>query len=316
MNYPPESARLPVAMDTDQAAVAIQEVELPGFTLRRRGKVRDIFEVGPQLLIVATDRISAYDQILSPPIPDKGKILNALSNFWFQQTATVVPNHLLETEFDRFPAALQPFSEQLSGRSVLVREAEVVPIECVARGYLAGSAWREYAASGTVAGERLPTGLRRSEQLARPMFTPATKAASGHDENLSRADLATRIGQRLAEELEAITLALYRFAASIAETAGLILADTKFEFGWIDGKLHVVDELLTPDSSRYWEASCWQPGIEPVSFDKQYVRDYLDRSGWDHQSPPPILPPTVVSETRERYLQALRRLTRREWKLL
>jgi phosphoribosylaminoimidazole-succinocarboxamide synthase len=289
---------------------AVERVELPGIRLLRRGKVRDVFELRDGLLIVATDRISAYDFPLTPPIPGKGIILNALSNFWFEKTAALVPNHLLATDFDRFPTELQPFSEMLAGRSVWVRKAEVVPIECVARGYLAGSAWREYTILGTVAGEPLPSGLRRSERLPQPIFTPATKAASGHDENLSRAELALRVGRELAEELEALTLELYRFAHAFAEKAQLILADTKFEFGWIDGRLHLIDEVLTPDSSRYWEASSWEPGVEPVSFDKQFVRNYLDHSGWDHLSPPPPLPPEVVGETRKRYLEAFYRLTR------
>lgn len=296
-------------MESSTELRALDRASLPGLRLVRRGKVRDVFELGDQLLLfVATDRISAYDHVLKPAIPDKGKILNALSNHWFRKTSHLVRNHLVETDFAHFPESLQRYAGELAGRAVIARRAEVIPFECVARGYLAGSAWREYRERGTVCGEPLPAGLERSARLPEPLFTPATKALSGHDENISRAELAARVGKNVAAHLEALTLEIYRFAAAAAREAGLLLADTKLEFGWVDGELVLVDELLTPDSSRYWEASSWRPGCDPVSFDKQYVRDFLDRSGWDHQSPPPVLPAEVVEETRRLYFEAFRRL--------
>ncbi|HKI86016.1 MAG TPA: phosphoribosylaminoimidazolesuccinocarboxamide synthase, partial [Thermoanaerobaculia bacterium] len=243
-------------------------------------------------------------------IPGKGKILNQLSNFWFELLRPVVANHLVATAVGDFPATLQPHAEILEGRAVLVRKLRVIPFECVARGYLAGSAFREYEASGTVCGEALPPGLARASRLAEPIFTPATKAESGHDENLSAAELRNRLGAETADKLEGLTLELYRRAAEYSSARGLLLADTKFEFGTDDeGRIVLIDEVLTPDSSRYWEAEAWRPGSEPLSFDKQYVRNWLDASGWDHDSPPPELPPEVVAETSAKYQHAFERLT-------
>ncbi len=296
---------------------ALVESRLSGLPAPRRGKVRDVYDLGETLLLVATDRLSAYDHVLSPAIPDKGKILTQLSNFWFGKLEGLVGNHLLETDAARFPEKLQGHRETLEGRSVLVRKAEVVPFECVARGYLAGSAFREYRASetgsgGTACGYQLPPGLKRADRLPCPLFTPATKAEEGHDENVSVTTMGEAVGEELTGRLQHLTLSLYRQGAAHAEARGLILVDTKFEMGFADGDLILVDEVLTPDSSRYWDADLWTPGEEPDSFDKQYVRNWLDASGWDHESPPPTLPPEVVDGTRSRYLEAFRRITGKE----
>jgi phosphoribosylaminoimidazole-succinocarboxamide synthase len=286
---------------------AVWETDLPGVPPPRRGKVRDVYDLGDAMLLVACDRISAYDHVLRPAVPGKGKILNQLSNFWFGRLE--VPNHLLATDPADFPDPLPQFSAQLAGRSVLVRKAQVVPFECVARGYLAGSAFKEYQRTGAACGVELPAGLRRASELPEPIFTPATKAESGHDENITFAQLADALGVEMADRLRQLTLSLYRAGAEHARGRGLLLADTKFEMGLVDGELLLIDEVLTPDSSRYWEAEAWRPGEEPVSFDKQFVRNWLDSSGWDHESPPPPLPPEVIAGTRERYLEAFRRLT-------
>jgi phosphoribosylaminoimidazole-succinocarboxamide synthase len=287
--------------------------DLPGYGPPLRGKVRDVYDLGDTLLIVATDRLSAYDFVLQPGIPDKGKILNQLSNFWFEKLADAVPNHLLATEPADFPAGLAPYRDLLRGRAVLVRRAKVVPFECVARGYLAGSGYREYRATGEVCGIPLPPGLDRASPLPHPIFTPATKASEGHDENVGFATVEQAVGAELAARLRDLTLDLYTRGASYVAERDLILADTKFELGFTeDGLLRLVDEVMTPDSSRYWEVHRWTPGEEPASFDKQYVRNWLDASGWDHQSPPPVLPEEVVRGTRERYVEAFRRITGRE----
>ncbi len=293
-------------------AGAIVATELPGLPAPRRGKVRDVYDLGETLLIVATDRLSAYDHGLAPGIPDKGKILTQLSTFWFEHLAELVPHHLLETEATRFPGELARHAPLLAGRAVLVRKTRVVPFECVARGYLAGSGLREYQARGEVCGQRLPPGLGKASRLPAPIFTPATKAETGHDENVDFEALVHALGPALAERLRETTLGLYRAAAEHAAACGLILADTKFEFGQVGDELILIDEALTPDSSRYWQAATWQPGEEPSSFDKQFVRNWLDASGWDHETPPPPLPPDVVAGTRERYLEAFRRLTGHE----
>jgi phosphoribosylaminoimidazole-succinocarboxamide synthase len=291
--------------------------ELPGLPLLRRGKVRDVYDLGDTLLIVATDRLSAYDFVLQPGIPGKGKILNQLASFWFERLAERVPNHLVATDPADFPASLKPFRDMLRGRSVLARKARVVPFECVARGYLAGSGFREYTASGRICGLDLPPGLQRASRLPHPLFTPATKAEAGHDENVSFETVAAAVGHDLACTLRDLTLDLYRAGASHAADKDLILADTKLEFGFAAGaaggeELLLIDEILTPDSSRYWDVAQWEPGREPASFDKQFVRNWLDESGWDKNSPPPVLPEEVVLGTRERYLEAFRRLTGRE----
>jgi phosphoribosylaminoimidazole-succinocarboxamide synthase len=273
--------------------------------------VRDVYARGDERLIVASDRISAYDHVLRPGIPGKGKILTQLSNFWFERLAPIAPHHLLATTTSDFPTSLAPHEAVLEGRSVLVRKTAVVPFECVARGFLAGSGFRDYTATGEVCGLPLPAGLRRADRLPAPLFTPATKAATGHDENVGIEVVADALGAELAERLQRLTLALYTAGAEHAEAAGMILADTKFEFGQVGEELLLIDEALTPDSSRFWEMSAWRPGTEPVSYDKQYVRNWLDESGWDHESPPPELPPEVVQGTLDRYVEAFERLTGR-----
>lgn len=287
---------------------------IKGPKLFREGKVREVYEAGNsadgtgQLVIVASDRLSAFDVVLPTAIPEKGRVLTQISNFWFKQTSHLVPNHLLETELARFPAPFRDHPE-LDARSVLVRACERVDIECVARGYISGSAWSEYRKDGTVAGERMPQGLKESARLDEPIFTPSTKAIVGHDENISRAQLAALVGRDLARELEETTLALYRFAHAYALGKGVILADTKFEFGHHDGKLTLIDEALTPDSSRYWDTSLYREGESPPSFDKQFVRDFLLASGWDREPPGPELPDAVVSGTTQRYQEAYRKIT-------
>ncbi|HEX4960320.1 MAG TPA: phosphoribosylaminoimidazolesuccinocarboxamide synthase [Thermoanaerobaculia bacterium] len=292
---------------------ALWQSDLPGLPPPRRGKVRDVYDLGNVLLIVASDRLSAYDHVLRPGIPGKGKVLNQLSNFWFGHL-TGVPNHLLATEPEDFPAEVAPYRELLRGRSVLARKARVVPFECVARGYLAGSGFREYQKDGTVCGIPLPEGLRRASRLPEPLFTPATKAETGHDENVDFATVERAVGLDLAATLRDLTLSLYNQGAAHAAAQDLLLADTKFEFGHAldTGDLLLIDEVLTPDSSRYWDVAHWVPGEEPVSFDKQYVRNWLDETGWDKESPPPELPADVVQGTLERYVEAFRRITERE----
>jgi phosphoribosylaminoimidazole-succinocarboxamide synthase len=288
--------------------------DLPGLPPPRRGKVRDVYDLGESLLIVASDRLSAYDHVLRPGIPGKGKILNQLSNFWFGHLAGVVPNHLLATEPEDFPAVLAPYREILRGRAVLARKARVIPFECVARGYLAGSGFREYRETGTVCGIPLPYGLDRASRLPDAIFTPATKAEEGHDENVDFATVEQSLGPELAATLRDLTLILYTRGAAHAAHRDLLLADTKFEFGHAldTGELLLIDEVLTPDSSRYWDVERWQPGQEPTSFDKQFVRNWLDETGWDKESTPPELPADVVQGTLERYVEAFRRITRRE----
>jgi len=283
--------------------------DIESATLFRHGKVRDVYEAGSdRLVLVASDRLSAFDVVLPTPIPDKGRVLTQLSSFWFGRTAKIVPNHLVATDLAKFPAPFNAHPE-LAGRAVLAKRAERIDFECVARGYLAGSGWAEYRKTGHVAGEKLPHGLAESARLAEPIFTPATKAASGHDENISRAQLANALGAELARQLEDVTLALYRHAHAYALLRGLILADTKFEFGMLDGGLVLIDEALTPDSSRYWDEATYRPGGAPPSYDKQFVRDYLDAQGWKHEPPGPELPADVVRGTSDRYRECYRRLT-------
>ncbi len=284
------------------------ETNLP-LKLFARGKVRDTYELGPnQLLMVATDRLSAFDHILPNGIPDRGKVLTQLSIFWFSQTDTFQENHLISGMVPDLPAALKDHREQLAGRFMIVRKAKRIDFECVVRGYLAGSAWKEYEESKTLAGEKMPPGLRQSERLAIPIFSPATKAETGHDENITYAQMKKEIGEPLATKMRDASIALYKFAAELAGRRGLILADTKFEFGTIGDDLILIDEALTPDSSRLWEASSYLVGTSPDSYDKQFVRDWLTRSGWDKESEPPALPLEIVAQTRERYLTAYHRL--------
>jgi phosphoribosylaminoimidazole-succinocarboxamide synthase len=288
---------------------ALLSSSVPGYPCRR-GKVRDVYDLGDRLVIVATDRISAFDWVLPTPIPDKGRVLTALTLFWLGRLG--VPHHLLGTDLADMGPAFAGRAADLEGRTCLVRKATVVPVECVVRGYLAGSGWKEYAAGGTVCGIPLPPGLRQSERLPEPIFTPATKEEAGHDRNISFAEMAAIAGPDLAADLRARSLAVYRRAAEYAEGRGLILADTKFEWGRLpDGSVILVDEVLTPDSSRFWPADGYRVGGSPPSFDKQYVRDWLETTGWDKNSPPPPLPPEVVGKTRQKYLEAHERLTGR-----
>ena len=289
---------------------AVLETSLPGLPPPRRGKVRDVYDLGDRLLLVATDRISAFDCVLSPGIPDKGKILTQLSNFWFRRFADVVPNHLVETDASAFPEPARAHAALLSGRSVLAKKCAVVPFECVARGYLAGSGWKEYRESGAVCGIPLPKGLREADRLPEAIFTPATKAESGHDINVSFEAMASGTGSELATRLKSLTLELYSRAAAYAAGRGIVLADTKFEFGLdASGAVVWIDEVLTPDSSRFWPADTWRPGGSPPSFDKQFVRDFLEKTGWNKTPPAPVLPPDVVAGTRARYAEAYERLT-------
>jgi phosphoribosylaminoimidazole-succinocarboxamide synthase len=277
--------------------------------LHAKGKVRDIYEAGDNLLMVASDRISAFDVILPTAIPDKGRVLTGLSVFWFARTADLVPNHLLTADVDEFPESFSEHRDELAGRGMLVKRAQVVPIECVARGYLSGSGWKEYQKAGAVCGVALPAGLSESDRLPEPIFTPSTKATEGHDENITLEQAAEIVGEGLAQRLKELTLTLYEFGADLARARGIILADTKFEFGFVDGELILVDEVLTPDSSRFWPADRYQPGGPQPSFDKQFVRDWLDEAGWNHEPPPPELPVTVVGQTAVRYREAYERLT-------
>jgi phosphoribosylaminoimidazole-succinocarboxamide synthase len=283
---------------------------LNGLVPQRQGKVRDIFDCGETLVMVATDRISAFDYVLGSGIPDKGKVLTQLSSFWFERTAGIVANHFLSMDVREYPPALQGHGDMLAGRSMLVRKTAPVPIECVARGYLSGSGWKEYQATGAVCGVSLPHGLRESERLPVPIFTPATKADSGHDINISEQEAGRIVGNDLMHRLRDLTLALYDHGARHAEARGIILADTKFEFGLTeDQSILLIDEVMTPDSSRYWPSDQYAPGRPQPSFDKQYVRDYLEQIHWNKQPPVPSLPEDVVVGTREKYIEAFQRLT-------
>jgi phosphoribosylaminoimidazole-succinocarboxamide synthase len=286
-------------------------VSIDGLQLLRSGKVRDLYEVDDEhLLLVASDRVSTYDVVHPTPVPDKGCVLTGLSAFWFERLAGIVPNHLVSSSVADLPARFAPHAAELRGRMMLCRKVEIVPFECVVRGYLVGSGWAEYQQSGTVCGVELPAGLREAERLASPIFTPARKAAEGdHDENVGYEVVAREVGAPLAEQLRLNALTLYAAGAEHARSKGIILADTKFEFGLRDGSLVLADEVLTPDSSRYWPAESWQPGSAPPSFDKQYVRDYATSTGWDRRPPAPELPAEVVTATRAKYVEAYERLT-------
>jgi phosphoribosylaminoimidazole-succinocarboxamide synthase len=295
----------------------VLETHLDGLTLSRRGKVRDVYDLGAHLLIVATDRISAFDYILGTGIPDKGRVLTQLSAFWFDRLGDVVPHHVVAVDVDTFPAVTRPHRDVLRGRSMLVRKTEPLPIECVARGYLSGSGWKDYTRTGAVCGVTLPAGLRESDRLPESIFTPATKAESGHDENISEAAAGAIVGADLIKRLRELTLTLYERGVDHAAERGIIIADTKFEFGRLPGgaageTLLLIDEVLTPDSSRFWPADAYTPGRGQPSFDKQFVRDYLEQIGWNKQPPVPTLPDDVVQRTREKYLEAYRRLAGRE----
>jgi phosphoribosylaminoimidazole-succinocarboxamide synthase len=293
-------------------AETLLQTDFPTLQLHARGKVRDIYIVGDDLLLVATDRLSAFDHVLATGIPGKGKILTQISLFWFQLLSDLVPNHLITAKVDEYPPALQPYREQLHLRSMLVKCAEIFPIECVVRGYLTGSAWKEYQKSGSVCGVALKPGLVESQQLPEPLFTPATKAPSGeHDMNIPMAEMRKRIGTEKANLLRDLSLMIYERAAQHSADQGLILADTKFEFGATPHGVVLADEVLTPDSSRYWPQNDYRPGGPQISFDKQFVRDYLVESRWNQQAPAPELPQEVVARTQEKYLEAFCRITGR-----
>jgi phosphoribosylaminoimidazole-succinocarboxamide synthase len=294
---------------TNAAATPLLETHLPGFTLWRRGKVRDVYDLGDRLLVVATDRISAFDVVLPTGIPGKGVVLTQLSLFWFRLLADVVPNHVLTANVDEYGPELAAYRDQLEGRSMLVVKAEPFPVECVVRGYLVGSGWKDYRATGAVCGIALPPGLRESDRLDPPLFTPSTKAEKGHDENISLAEVERLVGAARATDLRRLSLEIYGRARAHAESRGIILADTKFEFGLRDGRLVWIDEALTPDSSRFWPADGYAPGRAQPSFDKQYVRDYLETLSWDKKPPAPALPDDVVRRTVDKYLEAHARLT-------
>ncbi|HUY81074.1 MAG TPA: phosphoribosylaminoimidazolesuccinocarboxamide synthase [Acidobacteriaceae bacterium] len=289
---------------------ALTETELAPLTLYARGKVRDIYTVGEQLLLVATDRISAFDHVLANGIPGKGKVLTQLSLFWFKFLQDIVPNHLITADLNQYPKELAAYRDELEGRSMLVKRAQMFPVECVVRGYLSGSGWKDYKATGAVCGIQLPSGLLESDRLPEPIFTPASKSLDGeHDLNISFDDMVARVGAHTAERLRDLTLAIYSKASAYAEQRGLILADTKFEFGHAAEGIILADEVLTPDSSRFWPRDLYAPGGPQPSFDKQFVRDYLESIQWNKQAPAPALPPDVVARTQEKYLEAFRLLT-------
>lgn len=288
------------------------QTDFPELTLHARGKVRDIYSLGEQLLLVATDRISAFDCVLGTGIPDKGRVLTQISLFWFDFLKDIVPNHLITADVEQFPAVLAPYKSRLRGRAMLVQSANMVPVECVARGYLSGSGWKEYRDTGKVCGIALPKGLRESDKLAEPIFTPATKAASGHDINIPFADMVKRVGPQLSERLRELTLEIYGKASQYAETRGILIADTKFEFGQTALGMVLADEVLTPDSSRFWPKESYQPGGAQQSYDKQFVRDYLETLDWNKQPPAPSLPEKVAARTSEKYREAFRVLSGRE----
>jgi len=300
-------------MTTDTQDQVLLRTDFPELELFASGKVRDVYRVGTdRLLFVATDRISAFDYVLATGIPHKGRVLTQLSLFWFEFLKDVVPNHLVTADVSRYPAEVRVHADQLRGRSMLVQRAEMFPVECVVRGYLSGSGWKEYRATGSVCGIKLPSGLRESEQLPEPIFTPATKATTGHDENISFEHMTQLVAPEDARQLRDLSLAIYKKAADYARQKGIIIADTKFEFGRTAAGITLGDEVLTPDSSRFWPADKYKPGMTQESFDKQYVRDYLEEIRWNKQPPAPALPPEVARKTSEKYVEAYRQLTGRE----
>ena len=292
------------------ATTALMETNFPNLNLINRGKVRDIYDLGEQLLIVATDRISAFDVVMPNPIPGKGRILTRLSQFWFSQMEPIVPNHLIAAEVKDYPASCQPYAQDLAGRSMLVKKAAPLPVECIVRGYLSGSGWKDYQQTGRVCGITLPQGLKESDRLDQPIFTPSTKAEAGtHDENIPVEEVVRKLGPAVADRLAEVSLAVYEKARRLGEEKGIIIADTKFEFGFRDGTLLLIDEVLTPDSSRFWPRDRYRPGGPQVSFDKQFLRDYLESLHWDKKPPAPPLPPDIIEKTRAKYEEALRIFT-------
>ncbi|NVM24915.1 MAG: phosphoribosylaminoimidazolesuccinocarboxamide synthase [Desulfobacterales bacterium] len=292
------------------SAQVVRETDFANLRLVNRGKVRDIYEVGDNLLIVATDRVSAFDVVMNDPVPDKGKVLTKLSVFWFKRLASIVDNHLISADPDEYPESCTPYKEQLADRSMLVHKARPLPVECVVRGYVSGSGWLEYRELGSISGISLVEGLEESSQLPEPIFTPATKAAQGtHDENISFEDVSNIVGEDTAKEIKRISLVLYQNGRDLASRNGIIIADTKFEFGFVDDHLMLIDEVLTPDSSRFWPMDGYKPGGAQKSFDKQFLRDYLNSIDWPKEPPPPKLRPEVIQITRDKYLEVLERLT-------
>ena len=285
------------------------EIVLPDFPLYKKGKVRDVYEIGDNLLIIASDRISAFDYVLPSLIPNKGKILTQLSKFWFEFTSLVCPNHMISADISDYPPELHTFKDMLEKRSMLVKKTEVLPVECVVRGYLEGSGWRDYKATGKTSGVNLPQGLKQCDRLEEIIFTPATKAEEGHDINISFKEMQKLVGADLSQKIKKISVELYQKASLHALSKGIIIADTKFEFGLLNGKIILVDEIFTPDSSRFWPVASYTPGRSQPSLDKQFVREYLDSTDWDKQSPPPPLPPDIVEQTSERYMEIYRLLT-------
>ncbi len=288
---------------------SVSDISLSEIPLFKRGKVRDVFEIEDNLLIVASDRISAFDYVLPAVIPDKGKVLTQLSKFWFESMRLVCPNHMLTTEIDAFPPTLHKYREVLDKRAMLVKKTDVIPIECIVRGYLAGSGWKDYKATGKTSGVKLPPGLMESDRLEDVIFTPSTKADEGHDENISFKEMQKIIGAELAVKIKKISIALYQKASLFALSKGIIIADTKFEFGMHEGDVVLIDEIFTPDSSRFWPVSSYAPGRSQPSLDKQFVRDYLSSTGWDKQSPPPELPENIIQQTADRYREIYHLLT-------
>lgn len=290
--------------------VSVYETNLEGVRLRNRGKVRDIYELDDMLLIVATDRISAFDVVMPNPIPSKGRILTQISKFWFKKTESIITNHIISTEIPEYPEVLKPYAHILEGRSMLVRKAEPLPIECIVRGYISGSGWKSYKESGTICGIKLPSGLVESEKLSEPIFTPSTKEELGaHDINIDFKDAIAIIGKDVADKVKEVSIALYMRGLEVADPRGIVIADTKFEFGLCNGELILIDEILTPDSSRFWPKDTYNPGGPQNSFDKQYLRDYLLSLNWDQKPPAPELPQEVIDNTHKKYMEALNRLT-------
>jgi phosphoribosylaminoimidazole-succinocarboxamide synthase len=292
------------------AGAVLKRSDLPGVALLKRGKVRDVYEIDDNLLIVASDRISAFDVVMDDPVPDKGKILTSISLFWFKKLEGILENHVITSDPNRYPENCRPYSDQLRGRSMLVKKTRPLPVECIVRGYLSGSGWEEYVSKGSVCGIPLPPGLKESQKLPEPVFTPSTKAEDGtHDENISFEKATVLLGKETAEQVRRFSLEIYEFGRDLAAKKGIIIADTKFEFGLKDGRLILIDEVLTPDSSRFWPEDAYRPGGPQKSFDKQFLRDYLIDIKWPKKPPPPKLPPHIIEKTREKYLEALERLT-------
>jgi phosphoribosylaminoimidazole-succinocarboxamide synthase len=292
-----------------QMEKTFSEITIPDLTLYKKGKVRDVYEIGDHLLIVASDRISAFDYVLPSLIPKKGKVLTQLSKFWFEYTELICPNHMIATQVKEYPEVLRRHADKLDKRSMLVKKTQVIPVECVVRGYLAGSGWNEYKATGKISGVKLPAGMKEAERLEEPIFTPATKAETGHDMNISFKEMQKITKPDLAQKIKAVSLELYQKASLHAISKGIIVADTKFEFGLMEDELILVDEIFTPDSSRFWPVETYSPGKSQPNLDKQFVRDYLEGTDWDKNSPPPQLPPEIISQTSERYLEIFRLLT-------